>query len=172
MTTARPISEMSADEQAQVRLFERHFPEHAPATPVAAEEWLAHVKACGGYKHTSVAGPRGTPLDQPELDVVYAVARLCLAAHPEIYKFTLIVHTEHGRWEYWEEREREERDAVAHFAAEWVSRESGGPEGAEEYHAVLNDDATFEHWRRRRTAWRVSLSHPVRDVADDEALPL
>jgi hypothetical protein len=52
--TARPISELSAEEQALVRLFERHFPENTPATPDAAEEWLAHVKACGGYDKTAL----------------------------------------------------------------------------------------------------------------------
>jgi hypothetical protein len=61
---------------------------------------------------------------------------------------------------YAEWEAREEREDVAHFAA----HES---EGAEEYNAVLNDDAVFEKWRRRREDWRALSASPHVTTGDE-----
>jgi hypothetical protein len=45
---ARSFEQLTPEEQELVRIFERHHSELLPLEPEFIEQWLNHVKECGG----------------------------------------------------------------------------------------------------------------------------
>ena len=55
----------SPEEQELIDIFAEHFPD-VPLTPEVEDEWLAHVKACGGC-NTALGAPT-TPEEEAARD--------------------------------------------------------------------------------------------------------